>query len=208
MCAKTPAFPRKSSRPTVSMADRYREASPAPPAFRRPHAAGPAADRPSQLIGLHAVSPCVLAKGKFADSLRGAGYPNAAPASAWRTRRARWQAQKAAPPPGRVMLDERASRSAPPSLIAALLNAGATLGAGLPRRRTDEAAVGGAHARRLLVVALLGAAIAPACPAWRLQHAGSLAASLLLNFEAVFTLALAWAICREPLGDASSSPAP
>lgn len=91
-------------------------------------------------------------------------------------------------------------RDVGPFATAALLYAGATLGAGLPRRRSDEAAVGRAHARRLLVVALFGAAVAPACLAWGLQHAGSLAASLLLNFEALFTIALAWSVYREPVG--------
>jgi drug/metabolite transporter (DMT)-like permease len=83
---------------------------------------------------------------------------------------------------------------------AALLYAGATLGAGSPRRRSEEAAVRAAHAPRLVVVALVGAALAPACLAYGLQHAGALAASLLLHLEAVFTVLLARALYREPLG--------
>ena len=91
-------------------------------------------------------------------------------------------------------------RDVGPFATAALLYAGAMLGAGLPRRRENEAAVGRAHAGRLALVALFGAAIAPACLAWGLQHASALAASLLLNLEAVFTIALAWTIYREPVG--------
>jgi drug/metabolite transporter (DMT)-like permease len=49
-------------------------------------------------------------------------------------------------------------------------------------------------------VALFGAALAPAALAWGLQHAGALAAALLLNLEAVFTVALARAFYAEPLG--------
>ncbi len=87
-----------------------------------------------------------------------------------------------------------------PFATAALLYAGATLGAGLPRRRDNESPVKRAHAGRLALVALFGAAIAPACLAWGLQHAGALTASLLLNLEAVLTLVLAWLLYREPVG--------
>lgn len=77
---------------------------------------------------------------------------------------------------------------------------GATIGGGLPRRREEEASVRGAHAPRLALVALFGAALTSAALAWRLQHAGALAASLLLNVEAVFTVVLARAFYREPVG--------
>ncbi len=87
-----------------------------------------------------------------------------------------------------------------PFATAALLYAGALMGAGLPRRRGTEAAVRRAHAGRLVLVALVGAAIAPACLVWGLQRAGALAASLLLNLEAVLTIALARAFYREPIG--------
>jgi drug/metabolite transporter (DMT)-like permease len=82
---------------------------------------------------------------------------------------------------------------------AAVLYAGAMIGAGVPRPREEEARVRRAHVSRLLLVAVFGAALAPACLAWGLQRAGALAASLLLNLEAVFTLALARAFYREPL---------
>jgi drug/metabolite transporter (DMT)-like permease len=52
----------------------------------------------------------------------------------------------------------------------------------------------------LLGVALAGAAIAPALLAWGLQRAGATTGSLLLNFEAVFTVLLARACFREPIG--------
>jgi len=91
-------------------------------------------------------------------------------------------------------------RDVGPFATAALLYAGATVGAGLPRRRESEAAVGRAHAVRIALVALFGAGIAPACLAWGLQHAGALAASLLLNLEAVLTIVLAWILYREPVG--------
>jgi drug/metabolite transporter (DMT)-like permease len=87
-----------------------------------------------------------------------------------------------------------------PFATAALLYAGATLGAGSPRPRAQEAAVRRAHAGRLALVALFGAAVAPACLAWGLQRTGALSASLLLNLEAVFTVILARAFYREPVG--------
>lgn len=91
-------------------------------------------------------------------------------------------------------------RDVGPFATAALLYVGATLGAGLPRRRAEEAWIGRAHAGRLSLVALFGAAMAPAALAWGLQHAGALAASLLLNLEAVFTVVLARVFYREPVG--------
>jgi len=83
---------------------------------------------------------------------------------------------------------------------AALLYAGAALGSGLPTRRENEAPLGPAQFRRIALVAVFGAALAPASLAWGLQHTGALAASLLLNLEAVFTVWLARAIYGEPIG--------
>jgi drug/metabolite transporter (DMT)-like permease len=51
-----------------------------------------------------------------------------------------------------------------------------------------------------LVVAIAGAVLAPAAFAWGLQRSGALSTSLLLNLEAVFTLALARFFYREPIG--------
>lgn len=55
-------------------------------------------------------------------------------------------------------------------------------------------------ASRVLLVALLGAALAPSFFAWGVQRAGGTATSLTLNLEAVFTVLLARAIHREPIG--------
>ncbi|WP_394836424.1 DMT family transporter [Pendulispora rubella] len=83
---------------------------------------------------------------------------------------------------------------------ATLLYAGAALGAGLPSRRVNEPTLGKAQFRRIALVALFGAVLAPASLAWGLQHTGALAASLLLNLEAVFTVWLARAFYAEPIG--------
>lgn len=56
------------------------------------------------------------------------------------------------------------------------------------------------HGGRIVIVAALGAALAPAAFAWGLQRSGATTGSLLLNFEAVFTALLAWLIFREPFG--------
>lgn len=54
--------------------------------------------------------------------------------------------------------------------------------------------------RRVIAIAIAGAAVAPTCLAWGLSRAGATAGSLVLNLEAVLTVLLAWAIYREPLG--------
>jgi drug/metabolite transporter (DMT)-like permease len=91
-------------------------------------------------------------------------------------------------------------RGVGPFATAALLYAGATAAAGAPHRRDSEAPVERRHLGRVALVALFGAALAPASLALGLQHAGALAASLLLNLEAVFTIALAALFHREHLG--------
>jgi drug/metabolite transporter (DMT)-like permease len=53
---------------------------------------------------------------------------------------------------------------------------------------------------RVLLVALFGGAIAPTLLAWGLQRAGATIGALLLNLEAVFTVLLARAVFREPIG--------
>ncbi len=82
---------------------------------------------------------------------------------------------------------------------AALLYAGAALASLDPfRKSTDrDPPVRLAHLPRLLLVALMGAVVAPICLTWGLQRADATSASLLLNFEAVFTVVLAWAIHHE-----------
>ena len=96
-------------------------------------------------------------------------------------------------------LVQRFGRGIAPLTTAGLLYVGAALFSALldrkhesPLRRTD--------APRVLVVALLGAAIAPVALAWGLQRTSGVIASLLLNLEALFTVLLAWAIAREPIG--------
>jgi len=87
-----------------------------------------------------------------------------------------------------------------PFATAAVLYAGAALGAGFPGGRHGERAVGRRELGRVALLALLGAVLAPVALAWGLQHTGAVAASLLLNLEAVFTVVLARAIYREPAG--------
>ena len=90
-----------------------------------------------------------------------------------------------------------------PLSTAALLYLGAALGAvPWPRRRGEraEAAVRLRHLPRLLVLAALGAALAPTLFAWGLQRVPALCGSLLLNGEALFTLGLAALILREHVG--------
>lgn len=54
--------------------------------------------------------------------------------------------------------------------------------------------------RRVIAIAIAGAAVAPTCLAWGLSRAGATAGSLVLNVEAALTVLLACAIYREPLG--------
>ncbi len=86
-----------------------------------------------------------------------------------------------------------------PFATAALLYAGSALGGGVWLQRGAAARLA-VQWRRIAAVALLGAALAPACLAFGLQHSGALAGALLLNCEAVFTVYLARAVYREPLG--------
>jgi drug/metabolite transporter (DMT)-like permease len=67
-------------------------------------------------------------------------------------------------------------------------------------RRNRESALKRSDVPRVLVVALLGAAIAPTAFAWGLQRTSGVIASLLLNLEALFTVVLSWMVAREPLG--------
>ncbi len=90
-----------------------------------------------------------------------------------------------------------------PFSTAALLYLGAALGAICwPRAGCDrrEAAVTRRHLPRLLVIALFGAAIAPALFAWGLQQVPAVHGALLLNAEAVFTVLLAALVHREHIG--------
>lgn len=99
-------------------------------------------------------------------------------------------------------LVERAGRGLGPLTTAALLYAGAALSAALLGRLwpAEGAPLLASHRRRLLAVAFFGAGVAPTLLAWGLQRTGGTTGSLLLNLEAVFTVLLAWAVYREPIG--------
>jgi drug/metabolite transporter (DMT)-like permease len=89
-----------------------------------------------------------------------------------------------------------------PLTTAALLYAGAALAAGafLLGRRSGEHRVRRSDAPRLVAIAIAGATIGPTLLAWGLQRAGATVGALLLNLEAVFTIALAHVFYREPIG--------
>ncbi|HPH69713.1 MAG TPA: DMT family transporter, partial [Kofleriaceae bacterium] len=53
---------------------------------------------------------------------------------------------------------------------------------------------------RIIAIATIGGALAPTLLAWGLQRSGAAVGSLLLNLEAVFTVLLARAFFREPIG--------
>lgn len=93
-----------------------------------------------------------------------------------------------------------AGAGAGPFITAALLYLGAAgvslVGSRAPAR---EPAPGARHVPRLLLVAVIGAVIAPTLLAWGLQRTSATTASLLLNLEAIFTVLLGWALYREAI---------
>jgi drug/metabolite transporter (DMT)-like permease len=91
-----------------------------------------------------------------------------------------------------------AGRDIGPLTTAALLYAGAALVAVALRK--PRLSLRRADFPRLVTVAIAGGAIAPTLLAWGLQRAGATIGALLLNLEAVFTVALAWLVYREPIG--------
>ena len=95
-----------------------------------------------------------------------------------------------------------AGRGLGPLGTAALLYAGAALGAGAQRAimRSGGQRLTRASWGRVALVALFGAALAPTLLAWGLRRTGGTTGSLLLNLEAVFTVLLARAVHREPIG--------
>ena len=99
-------------------------------------------------------------------------------------------------------LIQRFGRGAGAAPAAALLYAGAALASldVLRGSRDREPPVRVTHLPRLLAVALMGAVFAPICLTWGVQHTDGTSASLLLNFEAVFTVVLAWRIYHEAIG--------
>jgi drug/metabolite transporter (DMT)-like permease len=90
------------------------------------------------------------------------------------------------------------SRGSGPFATASLLYLGAALAS--VGRSTSASPLGRPYLGRLVAVALLGALAAPALLAWGLQRSGAAEASLCLNFEALFTVGLAWLVFREPIG--------
>lgn len=96
-------------------------------------------------------------------------------------------------------LVQRFGRGVGSFATAALLYAGAAA-VGALSRSSKEAQLRRAHAPRVLMVAVLGAVLAPAALAWGLGHTSGTAASLMLNLEAVFTLVLARILYQEHVG--------
>ena len=89
-----------------------------------------------------------------------------------------------------------------PLSTAALLYLGAALTAGLVLAVAPRAAprLRRGAAPRLIAIAIVGAAVAPALLAWGLQRTGATTGALLLNLEAVATVILARIFYREPIG--------
>jgi drug/metabolite transporter (DMT)-like permease len=96
-------------------------------------------------------------------------------------------------------LVQRFGRGVGSFATAALLYAGAAAVGALSRSK-DEAQLRRRHLARVLVIAALGAGLAPAALAWGLAHTSGTAASLMLNLEAVFTLVLARLLYQEHVG--------
>jgi drug/metabolite transporter (DMT)-like permease len=96
---------------------------------------------------------------------------------------------------------QRYGRGLGPFTTAALLYGGAAFFSALPTRASrDSAPLRAGDAPRLVLVAFLGAVVAPVALAWGLQRTSGVSASLLLNLEAVFTVLLARALWAEPIG--------
>jgi drug/metabolite transporter (DMT)-like permease len=97
-------------------------------------------------------------------------------------------------------LVQRLGQGLGPFTTAALLYAGAALSSAVLRARSRGAGLRRSDLPRLLLVASLGAVVAPVALAWGLQRTSGVGASLLLNLEAVFTALLARALWSEPIG--------
>ncbi len=82
---------------------------------------------------------------------------------------------------------------------AALLYGGAAV-VGFASRSRKEAQLQRVHAGRVVAIAILGGGLAPAALAWGLARTSGTAASLMLNLEAVFTIALARILYKEHVG--------
>jgi len=97
-----------------------------------------------------------------------------------------------------VPLVQRFGADVGPWWTAALLYAGAAVVAGGFRRAEGESLW--PHAQRVVAIALLGAAAAPALLAMGLRRIDGASASLLLGFEASFTVLFARLLYREHVG--------
>lgn len=98
-----------------------------------------------------------------------------------------------------VPLVQRFGHEAGPWLTAGLLYVGAALASGggfVPASREARLLP---HAARIVIIAILGAAAAPALLAMGLRRIDGASASLLLGFEASFTVLFARALYREPV---------
>lgn len=87
-----------------------------------------------------------------------------------------------------------------PFATAMALYLGAAL-VGFASRSRREPPVERGHLRRLLAIAIAGAVIAPALLVWGLGRTSGTSGSLMLNLEALFTIALARAFYREHVGE-------
>jgi drug/metabolite transporter (DMT)-like permease len=96
-------------------------------------------------------------------------------------------------------LVQRLGAGVGPFATASLLYAGAAA-VGLASRSTSEAKLRRAHAGRLFAIAVLGAGVGPSLLAWGLARTSGTSASLMLNLEALFTIAAARLIEREHVG--------
>jgi drug/metabolite transporter (DMT)-like permease len=97
-----------------------------------------------------------------------------------------------------VPLVQRFGSDVGPWSTAALLYVGAAVAAGGWSHDAMKDLVRG-HAARVAVIALLGAAVAPAMLASGLKRIDGATASLLLGFEVVFTVLFSRALYREPI---------
>jgi drug/metabolite transporter (DMT)-like permease len=98
-------------------------------------------------------------------------------------------------------LVQRFGRGVGPFGTAAMLYAGGGIVALVAKKRAGvEAPLRPVHLGRLLAIAFSGAFLAPVALAYGLAHTSGTSASLLLNLEAVFTIALGAALFQEHVG--------
>jgi drug/metabolite transporter (DMT)-like permease len=92
-------------------------------------------------------------------------------------------------------------RGSGPFATASLLYGGAAMTALFPSgKREVHSRAGAFPLKRLAVVVVLGAVVAPALLAWGIQRTSGVIASLLLTLEALFTALFARALWAEPIG--------